>query len=261
MSAQQTVVLLHSSLSNGRQWLALQHQLQQTASEQDLDFTYKIPDLSGYGSSPMPDNDRAQHQLAYEIAALAGQLPEQPFHLVGHSYGAAVALHFARQNPDRLLSLSLYEPVAFHLLAEDHPQRRAICGLSGQILDHLQQQNPQQAAACFIDYWNRPGTFDRLPQTMRQQFCQGIGKVSYDFNALLTEPCNPADLQSIRCPVLLLEGAETPASTHAVMQVLRDALPQASHHTLACGHMGPVTHPQQVNPLVSQFIATHNKAG
>src|SRR5882757_2546106 len=37
-------------------------------------------------------------------------------HLVGHSYGGGVALHVALARPERIASLTLYEPSAFHLL-------------------------------------------------------------------------------------------------------------------------------------------------
>jgi pimeloyl-ACP methyl ester carboxylesterase len=41
---------------------------------------------------------------------------ERSVHLVGHSYGGGVALHVALARPDRIASLTLYEPSAFHML-------------------------------------------------------------------------------------------------------------------------------------------------
>jgi pimeloyl-ACP methyl ester carboxylesterase len=37
-------------------------------------------------------------------------------HLVGHSYGGGVALRAAVERPERIASLTLYEPSAFHPL-------------------------------------------------------------------------------------------------------------------------------------------------
>ena len=39
-------------------------------------------------------------------------------HLVGHSYGGGVALNVALARPDRIASMALYEPSAFHLLRQ-----------------------------------------------------------------------------------------------------------------------------------------------
>lgn len=245
------VLFLHSSMSSGQQWNALRESINQPSV---------APDISGYGKAEMPTSQRSEHQLAFELKALSDQIPEQPFHLVGHSYGAANALRLARLRPEKVISLTLFEPVAFYLLGKDDPQQQSVLALSQKIENFIDQDDPASAAACFIDYWNGEGTFSRLNEKMQSIFCQGIIKVAYDFAALLNEDCQPKDLKTIRCPVLLLEGAESQPTTHAVMSTLRSVFHEAEHHNLPCGHMGPLTHPHLVNPLVSQFIATHNKA-
>lgn len=246
------VLFLHSSMSSGQQWNALR---------ESLNLPSYAPDISGYGKSPMPANNRQEHKLAFELERLADQIPDHPFHLVGHSYGAANALRLARLHPEKVASLTVFEPVAFHLLELDDPQRQNVLALSQTIESHLNQGDSSSAAACFIDYWNGEGTFNRLNEKMQSVFRQGILKVAYDFIALLNEDCRAKDLQTITCPVLLLEGSESQPTTHAVMETLKATFPEAEHHSLPCGHMGPLTHPHLVNPLVSQFIATHNKAG
>lgn len=246
------VLFLHSSMSSGQQWQSLR---------QSLDLPSQAPDISGYGKAPMPDNPRDQHQLQFELDLLASAIPEKRFHLVGHSYGAATALRIARLHPDRVASLSLFEPVAFHLLNPEHPQYHAVDVLSQKIEGFIDQGDAESAADRFIDYWNGKGTFKRLNETMKAAFSRGILKVAYDFRALMTEDCQPDDLKEITCPILLLEGSESQPSAHAVMETLKATFPEAEHHALPCGHMGPLTHPDLVNPLVSQFIATHNKAG
>lgn len=251
MKYQEPLVFLHSSMSTGMQWQALRN---------TIDAPSFAPDISGYGRAPMPAHPREIHQLAFELELLEDQLPDMPFHLVGHSYGAATAIRIARTQPERVKSLTLFEPVAFYLLPQDHAQRQAITTLSDTINRFLALNAPDRAAASFIDYWNTEGTFDRLNSKMQLLFTTGITKVAYDFSALLNESCNPEELSALTCPTLLLEGQESPDTVKAVMQVLKNKIAQAEHYSLACGHMGPVTHPELVNPLVSQFIATHNKA-
>ena len=60
----------------------------------------------------MPSPSRTRRQRTIEIIDRSdGQV-----HLVGHSYGGGVALRAAVERPDRIASLTLYEPSAFHLL-------------------------------------------------------------------------------------------------------------------------------------------------
>jgi pimeloyl-ACP methyl ester carboxylesterase len=51
--------------------------------------------------------DEARHVESVLANAL---LPCETFHLVGHSYGGVVALSLAQRAPQRLDSLTLYEP-------------------------------------------------------------------------------------------------------------------------------------------------------
>lgn len=245
------VVFLHSSMSSGEQWQRLRHQCSNETS---------CPDLLGYGQSPLPDSPSDSFSIRHEIEALQGRLYQQPFHLVGHSFGAATALQIARRFPEQILSLSLFEPVAFHLLPEAHPALSAIRTVQQTIDSELSAGRPAQAAEFFIDYWNPAGTFQRLSQQTQQQFTISIRKVAMDFSALMNEPSGPEALSSIQCPILLLEGAHSTETAHAVINTLTQTFPDAEKHRLLCGHMGPITHPELVNPLVSQFIATHKKA-
>lgn len=251
------VILLHSSLSNRQQWSVLSQ-------------TFNKPialDLLGYGQSPMPKKSRVEFCLVDELTILEETLTEQntalfqqPFHLVGHSYGAAVSLQIAKRYPDKVLSLSLFEPVAFHLLEENIPALAEIQQISQVINTFLAQDDIPAATACFIDYWNQPGTFERLSQKTQSQFLKGINKVAYDFHALLQEKTQLSELDAIQCPVLLMEGKHSPMTTRSVISALEQQFPKADIHRLDCGHMGPITHAHLVNPVITEFIAAHNKA-
>ena len=96
-----TLICLHCSASSGRQWKALADSLAD-------DLTVLTPDLLGYdGRTPWPVgaplslDDEVEH-LAPLITAQAGGI-----HLLGHSYGGAVALQIAMRWPDRIKSLTL----------------------------------------------------------------------------------------------------------------------------------------------------------
>ena len=107
-----TVVLLHSSASSARQWERLVEALAPH-------FRMRAIEFHGHGERTAWGGD-APLTLADE-AALAVPLLEEAggAHVVGHSYGAAVALKLATMHPKLVRSVVAYEPVLFRWLIDD----------------------------------------------------------------------------------------------------------------------------------------------
>lgn len=247
--ARPALVLLHSSMSSRAQWSDLIAQLEPR-------FRCIAVDLLGYGKSPFPADIGAAFSLAHEAdavnAALAAHLdPAEPFHLVGHSYGGATALRLARQMPARVLSLALFEPVAFHLLPAHDAARMEIEAVVAQI---MRAATARDATRLFIDYWNRPGVFDGLPAVQQDKLSGQIAKVKLDFQALLGEPATLADLAALDMPALVLSGLASPASTRRLAERLAAALPNASALQTKGGHMAPISHAAVVNAALAGFL-------
>ena len=248
--ARPAVVLLHSSMSSKGQWSELM-------AQHDDSFRFIAVDLLGYGKSPFPADAGPGFSLAHEVdavnAAIAGKLaPDESFHLIGHSYGGATALRMARQLRPRVLSLAVFEPVAFHLLAADDAARIEICQVVAGI---PRAASARDGARAFIDYWNRAGAYDALPAALQERFAAQIGKVKLDFQALLSEPATLADMAELDMPALVLSGRGSPLSTRRVAERLAAALPNASAVQTQGGHMAPITHAGVVNPLLASFLA------
>ena len=114
-----SVVALHCSLGSGRQWTRLAAQLGSY-------YQFIAPDLSGYGN-PVCAVDLPM-TLAQEVEFLSDRIGEAAgaIHLVGHSYGGAVAFRIAAESrfATRVRSLTLIEPVLPTLLCADEADRR-----------------------------------------------------------------------------------------------------------------------------------------
>lgn len=248
------VVLLHSSMSSKSQWLSLKAHLGDA-------YRFLPVDLLGYGASPFPAaadaGDDYIHTLAHEvdavIASIAMELePGEAFHLVGHSFGGACALHMARRMPERVLSLTLFEPVAFHLLADQHPAKVEITSVVAGI---AASASDRDATRIFIDYWNRPGAFDDAPVGAQEKMIAQIAKVRLDFQALLGEQATLDDLSMLTMPSLVMAGERSPASTRLLVEQLGRSLPNASAMQTRGAHMGPITHSDIVNPAIAAFLS------
>jgi pimeloyl-ACP methyl ester carboxylesterase len=175
------VVCIHASASSSAQWRPLMDRLAGR-------FRTLAVDLYGSGRSPRWPDARPL-SLADEVALLEPVLAAagDGFHLVGHSYGGAVALKAALADPDRLRSLVLYEPVLFSLLlAEDpaQPAAREIVAVRDDTIAALRIGNPHASGARFLDYWMGPGSWAAMPEPRRQAVATAMGGVAAEWHAV-----------------------------------------------------------------------------
>ncbi|WDE06848.1 alpha/beta fold hydrolase [Thalassomonas viridans] len=240
------VVLLHSSLSSARQW-------QYLVSLLKADFTVINFDMLGYGKAEKVD-DGDNYDLNVETArinqVLQQVIGEAPYHLVGHSCGGAIALKLSVEAPEKLLSLALFEPVAFHLLPRGSEQRQQADDFKNQVFI----DDAYLAAEIFTNFWNKPGFFKSLPKKMQDLMAADIAKVNLDFKGLIAESYTLADLSGITCRALFMHGNESPGLSRHLGQIISQALPQVSEQAFDAGHMGPVSHSEQIHPVIADFI-------
>ena len=104
-------VLLHCSLAHSGAWAGL-------AGALGSDLQMTAFDLPGHGRSSDWDGVAEYQHLSTQIAA---SFITEPVDLIGHSFGATVALRLAVEQPQKLRSLTLIEPVFFAVAARDAP--------------------------------------------------------------------------------------------------------------------------------------------
>lgn len=245
------ILALHSSQSHAGQWRALQHDCKQ----QWPDVSFSAPDFIGYGRGPALTKLAKDFRFADELAAMQASdllAGGEPWILIGHSYGGAVALRLARELGPQVRALILYEPVAFHILPEGHAARNEIADVARK----MELSSHAEACAAFVDYWNHPGYFASLPARLQRSMLLQQPKVSADFYALFYEPARAEDYANIRCPMWLLQGRDSPYSSRAVADMLAVHVQQCQRVSVDAGHMGPLTHPEQVNPQILQALKT-----
>lgn len=253
LGAGEPVVLLHSSGSSAGQWRALAEQLSER-------YHVIAPDLFGYGGTDAWPGHRP-FLLDCEAQIVLGLLErlDHPAHLVGHSYGGALALHMAATHGDRLLSMTLIEPVAFHLLRGiDSVALAEIVQVAATVARALEQGAYLTGLDHFIDYWSGSGAARRIPTHKRYAMAARLVKIGLEFHAVLNEQTRLEDFRGVPVPTLLLRGADAPLPTRRICQLLEPILPHALGETIAgAGHMAPLTHAEQVNALVAAHIAVH----
>jgi pimeloyl-ACP methyl ester carboxylesterase len=194
---------------------------------------------------------------AARIARLAADAAA-PVHLVGHSYGGAVALRVALYHPDLVASVAVYEPVAMRVLFDYNPKHRAaaeVAELAGAIGRELNGGNLERAAHRFYDYWSGAGSWPGFPPERRVGLARRMPVIHAHFAALIRDVVGLRDYRSLDAPVLYLTGRATRMSARRIGELLRYALPSVDSLTFdAMGHLGPVTHPGIVADAIASFI-------
>jgi pimeloyl-ACP methyl ester carboxylesterase len=246
------VILLHSSLSSSKQWTVLVKHLKN-------EFTVINIDILGYGSvgnAELPDNYKASVEIERIQSALKHlTLEDEPYHIVGHSFGGALGLKLAVEKPSRVLSLSLYEPVPFHLIEEGSEVKPIL----NELFEKVCADDQLIAAEEFMDYWNVKGFFKSLPLRVQQAASIEMKKVNLDSVALMTETYGANEISKIASPALMMTGRKSPELSQALAEIIMNALDNVRQESFDASHMGVISHADIIQPKIAEFIKNIQK--
>lgn len=250
--AKPTVIALHASGGSSAQWNALAESLQG-------DFRVLAPDLYGHGNVPAwlgAPSDILAADTA-RVASLAADAGGR-VHLVGHSYGGAVALRTALHRPELVDSVVVYEPAALRLLFDHNAKARAaaeIAEVSLGIRHALNGGDLERAAQRFVDYWAGGERWAQLASAPRAAIARRMPVVSAHFISLIHAGVRLRDYAKIDRPVLYLAGRDTRVSARRITELLRYALPDVEVEMMSgMGHLGPITHTNVVADRIAAFV-------
>jgi pimeloyl-ACP methyl ester carboxylesterase len=242
---------LHCSLAHAGAWSGL------AAALPGVCLT--APDLPGHGRSADWDPETDLHATATRIAEVLTERIGAPLDLIGHSFGATVALRLALERPDLVRTLTLAEPVLF-VIARGTPAFEVFVG--GYADMERMAEGPRDAAAAFHGAWG-VGAFDRLPESQQRYMIERMPLVRAQDDVLLHDAAGltvPGRLERLRRPVLLVEGAQSPPVVAAIHDVLAARLPNARRLVVpGAGHMVPITHPGIVAAGIAALFASEQR--
>lgn len=248
------VVALHGSAGSGKQWRELVASMR---GKRDV----ICPDVPGYGKAP-----RAVAPVAAVMDAEATVILQQildlgrPVHLVGHSYGAAIALKIAMRAPLLLASLTLIEPAMFHLLdqgdAKDSKLYQQIKAVAGMMSAAIAEGEPEAGMERFVDFWNGRGAFAGSEPAMRDMLTTQIGQVTANFATGMAQSWSIDACRVISCPTMAIMGLESRPIAQRVTEMVANAIPDMQLAMIAeAGHMSPFTHAAIINRLIAGHVA------
>lgn len=237
---------LHCALAHSGAWEGVAAQLPQ--------LSLTAFDLPGHGKSGAYDGTVELQKLSTQIAA---SFVERPVDLIGHSFGATVALRLAVAAPEAVRSLTLIEPVLF-AAAHGTPEWDAHRADHDRFMALYNAGDAEAAMRGFINLWGTGQPWDTLPASARAAMLTQAGLIVAASAANDTDPgqiLREGGLEMIDAPVMLIEGADSPPIVHVVAEVIAARLPDVGVARVpGAGHMLPVTHATQVAELIAMNL-------
>lgn len=213
----------------------------------------------GYGGSSRTSEPVSFAIAAGDCSALLSHLGVRRAHVVGHSYGANVALQLALDAPRLVQTLSLLE--AGLMVGESAPLYRQALLQSRQ---RYEAAGARLAVAEFLQTrW--PSYRENLPRVLPGAFEQAVADAATFFDAelpgCLDWKFEVEEARRIRQPVLVVLGGES-ANLHPrfaeTYRLLIEWLPDADGFVLpAATHFLQVENSRALGAALSAFCASH----
>ncbi len=236
------VVLVHGSIVGGSQTWRRQREL-------GARWELWVANRPGFGTSdPLPRGD-FDHE-----APLFAELLGDGAHLVGHSYGAVIALLAAAQRPDAVRSLTVSEPGLLRLGAGDPVADRMI-----EQGERMYRAGPMLAPEDFLRMFrlgvhSSHATPDELPPAL----AAGVRHAARERPAWHAEvPFDPIAAASF--PVLVISGGHSPVF-EAVCDTVADQTGGERHVLAGRGHTIPSLG-APYNDLLEEFLVRAEHGG
>jgi pimeloyl-ACP methyl ester carboxylesterase len=213
----------------------------------------------GYAGSSRPSGTTTIAAEASDCRSLLGHLGIDCAHVVGHSFGGAVALQMALDAPDLVHSLALLEPAL--MVGESGPGYRDSL-LRG--IERYREAGVDQVVNAFMEArWPgyRPHLERLLPEALGQAVADAGTAFERELPGLLQWQFGEDEAARIRQPVLSVLGGGSDAlsprfpETH---QWLLARMPNAQGAVLEdATHLMQLEHPTGVAEILSDFWFRH----
>jgi pimeloyl-ACP methyl ester carboxylesterase len=178
-------------------------------------------------------------------------------HVVGHSYGALVALQLAIDHPDKVGSVALLEPAARGISSS-----AAVVEALGPIVAAYRSGDTQAALDGFLRHVCGDGYEVPLAQAIPGAFDEALAEADLFFQAEMPAvqqwDFGPADAARVRAPLLNVVGAESEPRFVEGCALVQSWFPEAERLVVpGAGHLLMVQQPTALAQGLTEFFSRH----
>ncbi len=216
-------------------------------------------DLRGHGYSDVPASGYTTQDHASDLLELMDQLGIERAHIIGHSFGADIALHFSMLHPERVDHLVLVEPALAALapMRERHDwvgwvYWREKLGLGGVVVPEEKWYDAEYLVRASVGlpmlFGFRKGRARRAGPLVRLMDTTTAARDYCEIAGMTLEK-----IPEVKHPTLVLYGADSVFID--TFEYLRDHLPNATCFIMPDSeHFGPIERPELLLSYLRDFL-------
>jgi len=239
------VVLLHPFPANHELW---------KPAAQALMSKYRLilPDLRGHGDSDVGEGPATMEKIAFDLARILDDTGIGRTLLVGVSIGGYALFEFWRRFRGRVAALILCNTKAGADNAEGRANRLKA---AEDVLEHGTEQFFEATVKKLLSKTtldSRPDLVDGALRMMKKMSPQDVAMVQ---RGMAERPDSVPTLKTINVPTMIVTGDEDTMTGVAEAQLMHQHIAGSQVKVVAkAGHYSPWEQPQEVGPLVRQFL-------
>ena len=261
------VILVHGIPTDYRAW---ENQMEV------LSKSFRTLSYSRRCSYPNQNKDYKNSTIENNAEDLSGFISvknAKPTHLIGHSYGAFIALYYAYKHPETVRSIVLIEPYVPSLIIKDPQNRLEILSLLlrkpsvalaaqnflnkslNPALKYLDQGNEEKAVEAFLDgVEGKPNAISQLADPIKSMMLNNAGTIK----ELTLKPPHftKKEANAISLPTLLISGENTPKALYAIAEEVSKNIPKIQVAKIPnSAHFPHFENPEATNAAIIKFLS------
>ena len=245
-----TLVLVPGSCSTGAAWRPVIKAL-------DGKFRFVTTSLLGYGATAerRTGSDASVMREAEVLEAVIAKAGSE-VHLVGHSFGGAVALIVAMRKRVPIASLTVLEAPLPSLLGHcgEDAHYRAFRDMTDAYFTAW-RGGDREAIRTMIDFYGGEGTYASWPDRVRAYAVETTPVNMRDWANAYDESLSPEMLAAIDVPVSVAVGAQSHPAICRANGIVAMSIKGATFKTIGgAAHFMISTHPGQVAELIAENV-------
>jgi pimeloyl-ACP methyl ester carboxylesterase len=250
------VVLVHGSVSDYREWTGQMPPLARRYRVIAYSRRYHWPN-----SSPGADADAGVEVQADDLAAIMKVMGAAPAHIVGHSFGGAIALNLTLRHPELVRSLVLAEPGVSGVLgnmSENDPVLKDSQAVRYEMKEAFETGDAERIVRTYAAHV-APGEFEKASPDLRQMLLTNVPAFRLDFNSK-RPPFTCDDAGRLMVPVLVVSGGRSALGLQRIAETAARCMKGAKLVTIPeATHWLQHDHAREFNDAVLVFLAENGK--